>query len=257
MVREFQLTYLCSSYFQGYAHWYPTLPLLYHPSRVLQSSFYSNLWQVSRANVIFGSRSFRVAAPTIWNTLASWSVYLTHLILTNSSTLIRIFCKQLLCGLAPGRINSNVVIVISLTVSLISDSEWQWHQLGHMQVCTLLQTDNHASTPPLSFLQAGCPSCHPTNSVKALKSGLQTISKALSKCLRFGIFCVNVLLYLVGRKLVGLCCWCLLDFRAHFLSDLHTYKRRLCFYYTVNFVLVYHIVSVVPVITERCCIPKM
>jgi len=50
------------------------------------------------------------------------------------------------------------------------DSERQWHQLGHMQVCTLLQTDNHASTPPLSFLQAGCPSCHPTNSVKALKA---------------------------------------------------------------------------------------
>ena len=50
------------------------------------------------------------------------------------------------------------------------DSEWQWHQLGHMQVCTLLQTDNHASTPPLSFLQARCPSCCPTNSVKALKA---------------------------------------------------------------------------------------
>jgi len=49
------------------------------------------------------------------------------------------------------------------------DSEWQWHQLGHMQVCTWLQTDNHASTPPLSFLQAGCHSCRPTNSVKALK----------------------------------------------------------------------------------------
>jgi len=49
-------------------------------------------------------------------------------------------------------------------------SEWQWHQLGHMQVCTALQTDNHASTSPLSFLQAGCPSCHPTNSVKALKA---------------------------------------------------------------------------------------
>ena len=31
------------------------------------------------------------------------------------------------------------------------DSEWQWHQLGHMQVCTLLQTDNHTSTPPLCF----------------------------------------------------------------------------------------------------------
>ena len=33
-----------------------------------------------------------------------------------------------------------------------------------------LQTDNHASTPPLGFLQAGCPSCLPTNSVKALKA---------------------------------------------------------------------------------------
>jgi len=49
------------------------------------------------------------------------------------------------------------------------DSEWQWHQLGRMQVCTSLQTDNHASTLPLSFLQSGCPSCHPTNSVEALK----------------------------------------------------------------------------------------
>ena len=49
-----------------------------------------------------------------------------------------------------------------------TDSEW--HPLGHMQVCTSLQTDNHASTPPLSFLQAGCPSCRPTNSVTALKA---------------------------------------------------------------------------------------
>jgi len=45
------------------------------------------------------------------------------------------------------------------------DSEWQWHQLGYMQVCASFQTDNHASTPPLSFLQARCPSCRPTNSV--------------------------------------------------------------------------------------------
>jgi len=39
-----------------------------------------------------------------------------------------------------------------------------------MQVCTSLQADNHTSTPPLSFLQAGCPSYRPTNSVKALKA---------------------------------------------------------------------------------------
>jgi len=52
------------------------------------------------------------------------------------------------------------------------DSEWQWHQLGYVQVYTSLQADNHDSTTPLSFLQAGCPFCHPTNSVKALKHQL-------------------------------------------------------------------------------------
>jgi len=31
------------------------------------------------------------------------------------------------------------------------DSEWQWHQLGHMQVCISLKTDNHTSTPQLVF----------------------------------------------------------------------------------------------------------
>jgi len=60
------------------------------------------------------------------------------------------------------------------------DSEWQWHQLGHMQVCTSLQTNNHASTLLLSFLQAGCPSCRPTNSVKALKAKALKAITALS-----------------------------------------------------------------------------
>ena len=59
---------------------------------------------------------------------------------------------------------------INLDFTGARDSEWQWHQLSHMQVCTSLQTDNHASTPPLCFLQAGCPSCHSTNSNKALKA---------------------------------------------------------------------------------------
>jgi len=41
------------------------------------------------------------------------------------------------------------------------DSEWQWHQLGHMQACTLLQTDNHANTPPLVFYRPDAlPSAH-------------------------------------------------------------------------------------------------
>jgi len=45
------------------------------------------------------------------------------------------------------------------------DSEWQWHQLGRMQVCTSLQTDNHASTPPLSFYRPDAlPAAQPTAS---------------------------------------------------------------------------------------------
>ena len=41
------------------------------------------------------------------------------------------------------------------------DSEWQWHQLGHTQVCTLLQTDNHTSIPPLSSLTGRVPFLQP------------------------------------------------------------------------------------------------
>jgi len=37
------------------------------------------------------------------------------------------------------------------------DSEWQWYHLGHMQVCTSLQTDNHASTPPQKFFTGRMP----------------------------------------------------------------------------------------------------
>jgi len=37
------------------------------------------------------------------------------------------------------------------------DSERQWHLLGHMQVCTSLQTDNHASIPLLKFFTGRMP----------------------------------------------------------------------------------------------------
>jgi len=60
------------------------------------------------------------------------------------------------------------------------DSEWQWHQLGHMQVSTLLQTDKHISTH--HFLQARCPSCRPTNSVKALKEKKDDSHWELNPC---------------------------------------------------------------------------
>ena len=70
----------------------------------------------------------------------------------------------------------------NLDLTEARDSEWQWHQVGHMQVCTSLQTDNHTSTSPLSFLQAGCPSCRPTNSIKALKALFPSKAHNVSKC---------------------------------------------------------------------------
>jgi len=45
--------------------------------------------------------------------------------------------------------------------------------------CTAPQTDNHTSTPPLSLLQAECPSCRPTDSAKALKASKKYYSKKL------------------------------------------------------------------------------
>jgi len=48
------------------------------------------------------------------------------------------------------------------------DSEWQWHQLGRKSAPRSRQINMPAPHHSV-FLQAGCPSCRPTNSVKALK----------------------------------------------------------------------------------------
>ena len=53
----------------------------------------------------------------------------------------------------------------NLDLTEARDSEWQWHQLGYMQVYISLQTDNHASTPPLSFYRPDAlPAAQPTAS---------------------------------------------------------------------------------------------
>ena len=65
------------------------------------------------------------------------------------------------------------------------DSERQWHQLHHTtKVCTSLQTDNHASTPPLSFFTGRMPFL-PPNRVKAMKAKryYKVQSSSISVCL--------------------------------------------------------------------------
>ena len=62
------------------------------------------------------------------------------------------------------------------------DSEWHWHQLGHIQVCTSVQTDNHANTPPLSFYRPDAlPAAQPTASKHTLQFLCTAIKNLLQK----------------------------------------------------------------------------
>ena len=100
-----------------------------------------------------------------------------------------------LCPGLPGWVGIRKVkpIWILLKQETVSGSEIHWAICN----CTLLQTDNHASTPPLSFLQAGCPSCRRTNSVKhwrgkkgknrQTKNSTSLVTNPLEIGMRYGI----------------------------------------------------------------------
>jgi len=67
------------------------------------------------------------------------------------------------------------------------DRELQWHQLGRMQVCTSLQTDNHASTHSLVF--TGRMLFRPTNRDKTLKANSISVWEIELQEISWG-FCV-------------------------------------------------------------------
>jgi len=117
----------------------------------------------------YANSSQNIILPT-----CCWGTYCTSYLCTSSvifATHVRYTHTQPFTGPFSGttQVSRYQVGKTNLDLTEARDSERQWHQLGRMQVCTLLQTDNHTSTSSLSFLQAGCPSCCPTNSVKALK----------------------------------------------------------------------------------------
>jgi len=71
----------------------------------------------------------------------------------------------------------------SLDFTEARDSEWQWHQLGHMQVCTSLQTDNHASTPPLKFFTGRMPFLPPNQQRQSTEGiGNESVPIQLAQC---------------------------------------------------------------------------
>jgi len=54
---------------------------------------------------------------------------------------------------------------INLDFTEARDNVCQWHQLGHIQICTSPETDNHASNSPLSFYRPDAlPAAQPTAS---------------------------------------------------------------------------------------------
>jgi len=69
-------------------------------------------------------------------------------------------CLTALFPRLPGRYQKGKT---NLDFTEARDSRWQWHQLGHMQVCISLQTDNHASNSPLSFFTGRMPFLPPNH----------------------------------------------------------------------------------------------
>ena len=97
------------------------------------------------------------------------------------------------------------------------NSKWQWHQLGHIQVCTLLQTDNHTNTSSLNFYRPGAlPDSQPTMSKhwRQQKSNKQKNRGNIINTLNASVPLVLWRCWLGGRKgirpvknwVVG--CWC-------------------------------------------------
>ena len=90
---------------------------------------------------------------------------LQHLLYdTHTNTRLTALCTEL-----PRKLKT------SLDFTEARDSEWQWYQLGHMQVCTSVQTDNHASTPPLSFFTGQMPFLPPNQQCRSTEGITFTI----------------------------------------------------------------------------------
>ena len=68
-------------------------------------------------------------------------------------------------------------------------------------VCKSAPRSNHASTTPLSFIQAGCPSCHPANSGKALKAAIdRSLRPARPAAVKLRVCCCGPVLGQTDRR---------------------------------------------------------
>jgi len=95
--------------------------------------------------------------------------------------------------------------------------------------------DNHANIPPLSFLQAGCPSCRPTNSVNCMSSSSICCQILCSKILSTTfIACSNNLIPLYDPIHTPLGPLSLCKLVVHHLTSSYLECNLLSQYYYIN-----------------------
>ena len=111
------------------------------------------------------------------------------------------------------------------------DSEWQWHQLGHMQVGTSLQTDNHASTTPLKFFTGRMPFLPPNQQRQSTEGKLRCSSlKNITGICRYQTLPLIWCWPLVGefKYCRGVKSWRPLLSYLEYMPFCVTYSRPLC-----------------------------
>jgi len=108
---------------------------------------------------------------------------------------------------------------------------WQWHQLDHMQIiCTSFQSDNQASTSPLSFCRPDAlPAAQPTRQTAEGKSKEIRTRKYghLPTAFISNKYCLLVCALLVTKRWINYhkkclcCCFLTLD-----LTHIHDNKNK-------------------------------
>ena len=197
----------------------PSYPGCPGPKGVKQLCMWFGVW----LNYFQCQMSSSVCVPT-WTCISAIALMLFPFVCcivlctgTHTRTLLTALCPGLPVWAGTRKVTTN------LDFAGARDSEWQWHQPGHMLACTLLQTDNRASISPLK-----CFSCCPTNSIKALnvtsvyrnlrRIWLWTLLLRTFKCFIFIHFFLFILLTLtvVWNMFLVFCKYylCLLVYRS-------------------------------------------
>jgi len=114
-------------------------------------------------------------APLQWTSIYANLFFLYHIFIWQTTNY---YYYHYYCIMAPWTLSGTTQMsqkckTMKVKPIWIYWSKRQWvavASVGPYANMHLAQIDKHVSIPPLSFLQAGCPSCCPTNSVKALKA---------------------------------------------------------------------------------------